>query len=1165
MQSTVGTEKGSGMHKAEIKTFAVNTRNKLIESVKTRAALVGITEKGISAPDSSSSDSIVINGRVFNYEIKKQREHLVRKIERSGFSQAIDEVAYTWFNRFIALRFMEVNHYLDHDLNIISSLNPTSIASKAPVHLSLNREEIAQLVFDNKDEELYKRLIIAQCNALHSAMPFLFEKINDYTELLFPTGLLLKDSVLREMVETIPEEDWQEVEIIGWLYQYYISEKKEAIVGMDKGVIAKEDIPAATQLFTFKWIVQYMVQNSLGRLWYEMHPDTDLIKDWEYFLKPEPEDMTKREMMKLEDITFFDPCCGSGHILVYAFDLFYEMYKASGYLTEEIPQLIVRHNLHGLDICGRAVQLTGLSLMMKVRQHTKNIEGIRFNVYEFQDSHRLSAEALSLLCKTDKENKEITEVVEAFENAKSFGSLVFLPDVDYDMYIKRFNELDSSYPLFVYELKVSLLPVLRQARLLSRKYDVVSTNPPYLNKYNPEMKTFVESHYRQYKSDLFSAFIYKCNEMTKPEGYCAMMSPMTWMFIKTHEKLREYIIENRTITSLVHPEYTSFYSSAIVPIMIFVAQNSKKKRKGIFVDLNNFVGEDIQAIKLQEAAINKNVRYKYTINSQELKSIPGMPIAYWASEKVKEIFRSIEKLESIGTPMKGLDTADNAKFLKLWFEVVLEKIGFHCSTKDSAQQIGFKWFPISKGGSFRKWYGNNEYVINWENDGYEIKKLKRATIRNQRFYFKEGITWTDISPSSFGVRYQPIGFLFETTGSCIFAENKYIPLLLSILCSKLVFEFLRILNPTMHFKVGNIASLPIIFPSDPAVKFRIDALAEDCISISRLDWDSFETSWDFQAHPFITHRPTWDQKNPTHKLSSDSPPMAGPSAQDGKIEDAFNAWKLFADVQFSRLKANEEELNRIFIEIYGLQDEMTPEVTDKDITIRKAELERDVRSFISYAVGCIMGRYSLDEPGLVFAGGTFEPSRYKTYEVDPDAILPVLGDVWFDDDIVTRFIEFVKTVFGTQHHSENIIFIAQALGKTDRESPEERIRKYFLTDFYKDHLKIYQKRPIYWLFTSGREKAFNALVYLHRYDKDTLARLRKDYLHELQAKLDREVKFLEEKNEKKKLSALYKQQEELRKYDELLKHYADQHLELDLDDGVVVNYAKFGKLVSEIK
>jgi len=1157
------------MNKAEIKTFAVNARNKLIESVKTRAALVGITEKGIAAPDSSSSDSIVINGRVFNLEIKKQREHLVRKIERSGFSQAIDEVAYTWFNRFIALRFMEVNHYLDHDLNIISSLNPTSIASKAPVHLSLNREEIAQLVFDNKDEELYKRLIIAQCNALHNAMPFLFEKINDYTELLFPTGLLLKDSVLREMVETIPEEDWKEVEIIGWLYQYYISERKEAIVGMDKGVIAKEDIPAATQLFTFKWIVQYMVQNSLGRLWYEMHPDTDLIKDWEYFLKPDPEDMTKREMMKLEDITFFDPCCGSGHILVYAFDLFYEMYKASGYLTEEIPQLIIRHNLHGLDICGRAVQLTGLSLMMKVRQHTKNIEGIRFNVYEFQDSHRLSEEALSLLCKTDKEKKEIAEVVEAFENAKSFGSLVFLPDVDYDMYLKRFNELDSSYPLFVYELKVSLLPVLRQARLLSRKYDVVSTNPPYLNKYNPEMKSFVESHYRQYKSDLFSCFIYKCNEMTKSEGYCAMMSPMTWMFIKTHEKLREYIIEKRTITSLVHPEYHSFFSSAYVPIMIFVTENKVSDLKGIFVDLNSFYGEDIQPEKLREAVENPGVKYRYTSSTNGFKAIPSMPIAYFASERVRGIFEKAKLLDEYGNPKQGLATADNEKFLRNWFEVEFTNIGFSMKDRDEAMKSRFKWFPYNKGGDFRKWYGNNEFIVNWFDDGKDIRNnldkygKQRSRPQNTDFYFKTGITWSFVSSSNFGVRFTPYGFIFDVGGSSVFPEKNLIYILTVFLNLKLVSLFLKLMNPTLNFQVGNIASLPIIFPSDPAVKERIDALAEDCIAISRLDWDSFETSWDFQAHPFITHKKSvcisQNLCHPCADLSSNSAAFAD------EIENVFNAWKQFTDAQFSRLKANEEELNRIFIEIYGLQDEMTPEVEDKDITIRKAELERDVRSFVSYAVGCMMGRYSLDEPGLVFAGGNFEPSRYQTYAVDPDAILPVLGDVWFDDDIVTRFIEFVKTVFGSQHHSENLLFIAQALGKTDRETPEERIRKYFLTDFYKDNLKIYQKRPIYWLFTSGREKAFNALVYLHRYDKDTLARLRKDYLHELQAKLDREVKFLEEKNEKKKLSALYKQQEELRKYDELLKHYADQHIELDLDDGVVVNYARFGKLVVEIK
>ncbi|MHC9538756.1 MAG: BREX-1 system adenine-specific DNA-methyltransferase PglX [Vulcanimicrobiota bacterium] len=1143
------------MNKSALKTFAINARKALIETITYRAQELGITDKEIVTPEQESSDSIVIRGRVFDSRVKEQRKRLLHMIERSTLSQVIDEVAYTWFNRFVAIRFMEIHHYLDHELAIISSLNPSAMALKATQHFSLNRDEIAPLVFENKDEEIFKRLIIAQCNSLSVSMPFLFESINDYTELLFPAGLLHKDSVIRTMVETIPEEDWQDVEIIGWLYQFYISEKKEEIVGMDKGTIEKPDIPAATQLFTYEWIVRYMVQNSLGRLWYEMYPDSDLIREWEFFLKPEPEDMTSRTKVKLEEITFLDPCCGSGHILVYAFDLFFRMYQELGYLDSEIPELIIRHNLRGLDICERAVQLATFSLLMKTRAHTPDMKKITPVIYALTEAESLTEdardEALRLLCRSEAEKKELQSVLESFSNARNFGSLIFPPVLDYDNYISRFNEFDKQYSIATLELKTTLLPLLLQAKILSHKHDVVATNPPYLNKYNADLKKFVEKHYRDYKSDLFSAFIFKCNEMTKPEGYCAMMSPMTWMFIKTHEKLREYVIGNRTITSLVQPEYHSFFSSAFVPIMMLVTENVVADKKGIFIDLNQFYGEEVQAEKLKEAVEDPGVGYRYRSSTKGFKAIPGAPIAYWASERVRGIFEKLEKIGNVSEIKVGLQTSDNDRFLRFWFEVSFNNIGFNYESREKSQKCDLRWFPLNKGGPFRKWYGNNEYVVNWKNDGYEIrnffnekgKLLSRP--QNLDFYFKPGVTWSFISSSNLGVRYQSKGFIFDHAGPCLFIEEKQLKYTTAYLCSIVPFDFIKLLNTTMNFEVGNIASLPIIFPSDPAVKARIDALAEECIAISRLDWDSFETSWDFQVHPFITHRPTWDGGQ--------------------KVQAAFNAWKAFTDSQFSRLKANEEELNRIFIDIYDLADEMTPDVEDKDITIRKADLPRDVRSFLAYAVGCMMGRYSLDEPGLVYAGGTFDPSKYQSFNVDDDAILPVLGDTWFDDDIVTRFIAFVRTVFGGKHHHENLLFIAEALGKTERETPEERIRKYFMSDFYKDHLKIYQKRPIYWLFTSGKEKAFNALVYLHRYNKDTLARLRKDYLHELQAKLDREVKFLEERNEKKKLSLLTKQQEELRRYDELLKHFADQRIELDLDDGVAVNYKKFGKLVMEIK
>lgn len=1177
MTLTVKTDGAGKMNKSALKTFAVNARKALAESITNRLKDLGITESATLTPEQESSDSVVSNGRPFDSGEKEQRKMPLSMTECSTLLQVIDEAAYTWFNRFIVIRFMEIHHYLGHELSIVSSLNPSAVALKAACHFGLNRDEIALLVFDNRDEEIFRRLIIAQCNALSTSMPFLFKSIDDCTELLFPSGLLHRDSVIRTMVETIPEEDWQDVEIIGWLYQFYISDRKEEIVGMDKGTVEKPDIPAATQLFTCEWIVRYMVQNSLGRMWYEMYPDSELCREWEFFLKPEPEDKTSRSKVKPEEITFLDPCCGSGHILVYAFDLFFRMYQELGYLDSEIPELIISHNLRGLDICERAVQLARFSLLMKARAHTSDIKGIDPAVYALTEAESLTEsacdEALRLLCSNDAERKELESVLESFSNARNFGSLISPPVVDYDRFLARFNGSGKHNSTATIELKTTLVPLLLQARLLSHKHDVVVTNPPYLNKYNVELKKFVKKHYRDYKSDLFSAFIFKCNEITKPEGYCAMMSPMTWMFIRTHKKLREYIIENRTITSLVHPEYHSFFSSAYVPIVSLVMENVTGGKKGVFIDLNTFYGEDVQPEKLKEAVAKPEAGYRYRSDTKAFKTIPGSPIAYWASEQVRSIFLHSIKLVDIAAPRQGLSTADNGRYLRYWHEVDINSTGFAFKTRAEAKSSRMKWFPLNKGGEFRKWYGNNQYVINWQNDGDELFNSDQAVIRNPDYYFRKCITWSRISSGSFGVRLSDKGFIFDANGSSIFPEYENILFLTALLCSNLSFHFLRILSPTIAFQVGDIGKLPIIFPSDHAVKERIDALAEECVAISRLDWDSLETSWDFQAHPFITYRPAClsrkeeDAEAGTRDSSSERPERLSRKEDGGgqKIEDSFNVWKAFTEAHFSRLKANGEELNRIFIDIYDLADEMTPDVEDRDITIRKANLPRDMRSFVSYAVGCMMGRYSLDEPGIVYAGGAFLPSKYKSFAADEDAILPVLGDTWFDDDVVARFISFVRTVFGEKYHCENLLFIADALGKTERETPEERIRKYFMSDFYRDHLKIYKKRPIYWLFTSGKEKAFNALIYLHRYDRDILARLRRDYLHELQAKLDREIKSLEERNEKRRLSIIAKHQEELRRYDELLKHYADQRIELNLDDGVAVSCKKFGKLMMEIK
>jgi type II restriction/modification system DNA methylase subunit YeeA len=1142
------------MNKSAIKNFAVNARNKLIEAVKRKAFELGIREKEIKELQEVSSDGIVIDGRIFNKDIKAQRVKLVNKIKEAGYEQVVEEVSYTWFNRFIALQFMEVNRYFEHDLNILSSLNPSVIASKAVNYLPLDKEKIKNLVFDNKDEELYKELIVAQCNVLYKTMPFLFEEINDYTELLFPGGLLNQDSLIREMVDTIPEEDWKEVEITGWLYQFYISEKKDEVFSnLKKNIkISKENIPAATQLFTPKWIVKYMVENSLGRLWIEAHPDKELQDKWKYYIEPaeqEPEvqkqlDEIIDKNIKPEDIKVLDPAMGSGHILVYAFEVLSEIYRSAGYSEKEIPKLILTKNLYGLDIDDRAGQLAGFALMMKAREYDSEIfkEDFQLNLCSIQEFFVDMETSL-------QGYPDLKRLCEQFIDGKEYGSLIEVRDFDVDKVREELERFKKECDLFSHPVLEKVEGIVKQGGVLAGKYDVVVTNPPYIGggNMNTKLTDFVKRNFSDSKSDLFACFIEICINFTQKAKMIAMITQHSWMFLSSFQKLRERLLASNTISSMVHLGARAFaeIGGEVVQSTSFILiKTDINKYKSTFVrlvDLNNHIQKEEEFLKK---------KYRYKSMQLDFLKIPGTPVAYWVSSKIIKIFNESKTVKEFADSCIGMRTGDNVRFLRYWFEVSIIKVGLYFQSSELAQESHLKWFPYCKGGTFRKWYGNNEYLVNWENDGFEIKENTKLIypqlgdnlgwkISNEHYYFKRGITWSGVTMNTFGVRCYDVGMIFDSGANGLFVfDEEYYYYFAGILNTKIIDEFIRIINPTINTGCGVIAKLPVLLSQKK--KICVDELVKQNISISRLDWDSFETSWDFQLHPFIQHK------------------------TDGKIESAFNSWKSLTESQFTTLKSDEEELNRLFIEIYGLQDELTSEVEDNDIIIRKADLERDVKSFLSYAVGCMMGRYSLDLPGLAFAGGEFDKSKYKIFPADEDAIIPVLEDGWFEDDIVSRFSEFVKITFGENYYSENLEFIAKALGKKDNETAKERIRKYFLKDFYKDHLKIYKKRPIYWMFTSGKEQAFNALVYMHRYDKYTIARLRKDYLHELQAKIDRNIEFLEKENEKKKLSRMYKLQEELRKYDEILKHYADMQIEIDLDDGVVVNYGKFGKLLAGI-
>ena len=1102
-------------------------------------------------------------------EAIEQRKSLVKRINEKGFDNVIEEVAYTWFNRIIAIRFMEVNDYLPGHVRVLSSekegkIEPDIVTMAPDVDLDFSDEEIEtvyRLKDENRLDELFRMLFIKQCNKLNEILPELFEETADYTEILLSISYTSEDGVVRRLVDLIPEDDFRDqVEIIGWMYQYYISEVKDQVINIYKGTVKKDDIPAATQLFTPEWIVKYMVDNSLGRYWMERNPNSKLKEKLEYYLDYGQEKEIINALgdeigsISPEEIKFLDPCMGSGHILVYAFDVFVEIYRERGYPEREIPKFILKNNLFGMDIDDRAYQLAYFALMMKARSYSRTIfkKNIKPNICAFRESQDLRDELIDFIGSGDSEIiKELKRLRSVFLNAKELGSLIKMPDMDYiNLELKVKNSLKNpknslKSVIFNNEAMEKLIPLLEQAKLLSGKYDVVVTNPPYLNKMDRSLRNYARSNYEEYSKDLFSMFIYRNTQFCKKHGYCALMTPFVWMFIKAYQKLRKFIVSEKSISSLIQLEYSAF-SEATVPICTFVLFNSDTDYNGIYIKLSEFTGGmEVQRKKVLEAIKNPEVEYLYLSKKNKFLRIPGNPIAYWVSENVINTFSRGKELSSFAEVKQGLATADNKRFLRLWHEVDINRCGFGFEDSEYAKKSGKKWFPYNKGGDFRKWYGNHEYLVDWENDGFEIKNLKdsrgklRSRPQNTKYYFKRSLSWSKISSGKIAFRFFPSGFIFDVAGCSIFTEedNCY---LLGLLNSKVCEYILGFISPTLNYEVGHIASLPIIFSGDYYEEIR--RLVEENIKLAKLDWDASDTSWNFTVHPLLMFK-------------------------ESSIEKSFKKWDELTQKRFSKLKSNEERLNEIFIKIYGLEDELTPEVPDSEVTIRKADLSRDIRSFISYAVGCIFGRYSLDEEGLIFAGGEWDPSRYSKFIPDEDNIIPILDTEYFEDDIVGRFIEFVRVTFGEEKLEENLDFIAKALGKRGKTS-REIIRNYFMSDFYKDHVKTYKKRPIYWQFDSGKKNAFKALIYMHRYEPDLVARVRTEYLHRTQKAIENRIKqnerIIENSKTKSEISRLTKenkklieQLEEIKVYDEALAHIANRKIEIDLDDGVQVNYAKF--------
>ena len=1392
------------MDKNAIKKFAVWARKELIERVSKKALAYGITEHEVYNPDADS-----VNGLVLTAAQKKERKALTEQIFAKGYKQVMEEVAYTWFNRFCALRFMEVNGFLPSLVRVFTNdkneFRPQLLTEALELDLpGLDKQKIYELKEANADEELYKYLLITQCNALNDELPRMFQRIEDYTELLFPDNLLREGSVIEQMITLIPEEDWQDaVQITGWLYQYYnIEPKKEVFANLDKNIkIGKNDIPAATQLFTPDWIVRYMVENSLGRLVTsnqeivnsgqgivdsgqcsvdsESSVDNHLttnnfsltttnypLANWKYYL-PEAEqgivnsgqcsvDSESSVNAKLTTKNYsltttkcIDPCMGSGHILAYLFDVLMEVYRSEGYRDRDAVKNIINNNLYGLDIDERAAQLAYFAVMMQGRKYDNRFLTRHYqpHIYAVTESNGIDRELLAYfgveLDDLNRENalNQLNGMLDEMEDACEYGSLITVSEYDFALLKDFVAAYDAEQNLFasgaLAPLQERLQQLIAVAETLAQKYEVVVTNPPYMGagNMNPKLSGFIKKKFADYKSDFFSAFIIRASEMTKPDGYCGFFTPYVWMFIQSYEKLRKYLYSNATIETLIQFEYSAF-EEATVPVCTFVFKNSKINKKGCYLRLVDFRGGmEVQRQKTLEAINNHDCGFYYEQCSDNFAKIPGVPVAYWVSENAIKDFLNYSLLGNNCVVTNGLKTGDNDKYIRIWTEVEFRDIGLRCESIQDSLESKRKWFPHNKGGDFRNWYGNNDLVVMYENNGKELhdsyKTNKTIRFSGESYYFKEGITLTALSSSTNSYRYSNNHIFDSNKGPMMFTDNaSKLQYILALLNSKVNHYFVKILNPTLSLQIGDINNIPYIYNETDNVS--VNKLVQQNISLSKSDWDSFETSWDFTAHPLLvtSDKCIVNSKSSVNaKLTTNNFSLSTNNSSLSTIAQAYQRWKELANSRFAQLKANEEELNRIFIDIYGLQDELTPEVEEKDVTVHRIFDSKDdvpeamkgsnyiltqqqvVKSLISYAVGCMFGRYSLDKHGLVYAGGEISDQwieisgqyylrevveKYvaqelqrtysmaeinvadggdlpigeitatrgaiftfgsdakssninsvqycrgtskKLYEgirelsvnsqgikcgagydlcspeildaiasgtgselvqrgwqdadsidwqaihcklttnhygADKDAIIPISDNEYFNDDIVARFVEFIRTAFGADEKTleANLNFIATALGGNG--SARDVIRAYFNNGFYADHCKTYQKRPIYWLFDSGKKNGFKCLIYMHRYQKDTIARIRTDYLHEQQSRYRTAISDLQNRIDnaastgvrvklQKQLATVQAQVEEARLYEEKIHHLADQMLEIDLDDGVKHNYTIFKDVLAKIK
>ncbi len=1185
------------MNLSSLKAYAQQARREFIAAVTARAAEYGLTEKN-PAPLEERGDVVLIGKRAFPGSIAKPRARLADRIRQEGFGHVMEAMAYTWFNRLVAIRYMELHGFLNHGMRVLShpsGEDEPEILQRAheTAFPELDREYVIELKLDGtRDEELYRRLLLGQCHALHRSMPLLFDPIGHETELLIPRNLLRKGSVVYRLIHDVEEDAWEAIEIVGWLYQFYISERKDEVIGK---VVAAENIPAATQLFTPNWIVKYLVQNSLGAMWLATYPESSIARQMEYYISPGDQAKGVRAVLASitpsalnpEEITFIDPAVGSGHILVEAYDLFRAIYLERGYTRREIPRLILTKNLFGLDIDPRAAQLSSFAVLMKgLADDPRLLESdVALNILAIRNSTDLDVETLDQhgrLSTYGLAADDLRTLKELYLHGSTFGSLIQVPETLASS-LPALAQLSKarSPDLFVRDALRRLRPLVEQSELLEKTYDVVAANPPYMGSkaMTAVLKKYVKVQFPFAARDLFACFIERAFALLKTGGYHAMVTMQSWMFLSSFEKMRTNLLRGKILRSMAHLGARAFgtISGEVVQLTAFAFQAATTgDYRPTFIRL-------VEGSESDKMAAFYHNECRFNVAAQDdFHKIPRSPIVYWVSDNFRDLFARGTPLGELIESRVGLQTSNNDRFLRRWWEVDIGTCGFGMKDRDEALRFGKKWFPHNKGGPFRKWYGNHEYLVNWKDDGREIRAFgtehggrPRSVVRNPDYYFREAVTWSDVTSGPTAFRMIDEGTIHDTTGHSAFGFTQISRTLLSAYCNTpIVRAIAQAMNPTMHFHVGDFAKIPFLQDISSTSEKIASQHAGSLLQISRTDWNAWERSWEFNRLPFLSTRS---------------------SPATTTIESSYESWLAENHQAIATTQRLEEENNRLFIDAYGLSDELSPSVPIQEVTLTvnpayrygsklpdselQARFLRDsMAGLISYAIGCMMGRYSLDVLGLVYAnssGQGFDPDQYPSYPADDDGIVPITGDEWFEDDAARRLEKFATTAWDSARLEDNLAFIAAGLRGRLHESSRDTVRRYFVAGFYKDHLQAYQKRPIYWLFTSGRRKAFQCLVYLHRYHEGTLARMRTEYVIPLQGMMVSRLQQLEKDIEttnrtrrrrlEKEQESLSKDQNELRRFDEKLRHYADRQIQLDLDDGVKANYGKFGDLLAKVR